>query len=151
MCYLSPSTTTFIPTSASLYPLWPLFFPFISFSVSTFRFSFLFLVSQTFVSRLAWICAVDAPCSTSVKSTWAPLQGRQSSGGSLRSCRRIAADRSPSQQDSFALVGFVGQHPLFHHHWLNTAAWRRRAYRCTLRVLFHPSLVHSFHTRSRNI
>lgn len=35
------------------------------------------------------------------------LQGRQSSDGSLRPCRRIAADRSPSHQDSFELPGWL--------------------------------------------
>lgn len=68
------------------------------------------------------------------------LQGRRSSDGSLRPCRRIAADRSPSHQDSFELPGWlagwlVGQHPPFRRHWLNTAAWRRRACHRTLRFL----------------
>lgn len=34
-------------------------------------------------------------------------QGRQNSDGSLRPCRRIAADRSPSHQDSFGLLGWL--------------------------------------------
>lgn len=37
---------------------------------------------------------------------------------------------------SGCLAGWlVGQHPPFRHHWLNTAAWRRRACHRTLRFL----------------
>lgn len=36
-------------------------------------------------------------------------QGRQNSDGSLRPCRRIAADRSPSHQDAFGLPGWLAR------------------------------------------
>lgn len=151
MCHLSPTITTFPFCLFHFSPSLPFSVVSSSFLFSFPVFSFFFFLS---------VCKHDRPsCIVRHSAVWlfrpthlvsSPSnpprspQGRRSSDDSLRLCRRIAADRSPSHQDSFGLPGclvgwlagwLVGQHPPFRHHWLNIAAWRRRACHRTLRFL----------------
>lgn len=160
MCCLSPSTTTFIPTSASLHPLWSFSLPLSR--LPSLQFSFLVSLPRlagVLVSHPDWICAVPmAPCSSSVKSTWTPLSLSLSGAPE---CRRqppvlpANCGRSVTESAGFIRAGWLRRStstippPLVEY--CRVAAPCVSLY--SPRMLFHPSLVHPFHTRAytRNI